>query len=304
MSLPTSVRVFAPAKINLTLHVTGQRDDGYHMLDSLVAFADVGDELLISTARGESLEIQGSEASGVPATTDNLILKVMSLIEDLAGAHTVLTKNLPVASGIGGGSADAAAAYRAVTALHNGTSDTSLHLLLDDPDAVTRLLQLGADIPMCLLSRCARVSGIGEQIEPIETLPKVQAVLVNPRVQVPTPSVFNAMETRDNPAMPEKLPRFSDAGDFIDWLTFQRNDLEEAAQRLEPSISAVKLALARDPACRLARMSGSGATCFGLYETQKAARAAAEGLRQRHPTWWVSETELGTQTNAAMPRIT
>ncbi|WP_298839325.1 4-(cytidine 5'-diphospho)-2-C-methyl-D-erythritol kinase [uncultured Roseobacter sp.] len=303
MTPARAVSVFAPAKVNLTLHVTGQRDDGYHFLDSLVAFADVGDRLFIQQGNTPSLTTEGPEARDVPADMDNLILRAAGLFDDVPGVSFLLTKNLPVSSGIGGGSADAAAAFRGLLLyLSKGETqpDFSTSSLAPLGD---RLMALGADIPMCLLSEYARVRGIGEQIQPIDSLPTLDAVLINPRRPVSTPAVFRAMRRRDNPPMPDTATSFKSKDAFVCWLAEQRNDLEEPAMRLEPSISDALAALRAGPACALARMSGSGATCFGLYDTKEQAQTAALSLRKSHPDWWVTATQLGSQTQLALPRL-
>ncbi|MEP1610851.1 MAG: 4-(cytidine 5'-diphospho)-2-C-methyl-D-erythritol kinase [Roseobacter sp.] len=300
MSDPVVCHVFAPAKINLTLHVTGRRDDGYHLLDSVVAFADVGDDLVLNAGELDGFSVEGPEAAGVPADDSNLICKVGSMFANATAANVTLIKNLPTASGIGGGSADAAAAFRGFKALQS-TSQIVSHEPLP---TLTDLVSLGADIPMCVASQTARVSGIGDMIDPLVALPEVYAVLVNPRREVATPDVFKALQTPHNARMPDQMPRFSSMLDFVRFLMSQRNDLEEPALRLAPAIDTVKRVLASDPGCMLARMSGSGATCFGLFETRHAAQIAAEGLRRSHPNWWVKAAVLGSQTKPASARIT
>lgn len=287
--------VFAPAKINLTLHVVGQRPDGYHVLDSFVAFATVGDQLRVQLDKGFSLKMQGAESATLPKDASNLVLQVAELFDQLPGASVRLTKDLPVASGIGGGSADAAATYRALSAF---AEDMGLQI-----PALETLLKLGADIPMCLTSATARVGGIGEQITPVETLPTLPAVLVNPRREISTPSVFKAMTARQNAPMPRHLPAFANARDLATWLSEQRNDLEPAASQLEPVIDVVKAEISEQPDCLLSRMSGSGATCFGLFPTIAATHGAAAAIAHRHPDWWVKPTELGSQTARAEPRL-
>jgi 4-diphosphocytidyl-2-C-methyl-D-erythritol kinase len=298
----TTVRVFAPAKINLTLHVTGRRADGYHLLDSLVAFADVGDELLVSPGRGGlTLSVRGPEAEGVPADASNLALRAASILAE-GGASIELVKNLPAASGIGGGSADAAAALRAMLALRRlGRAD--LESRAQDAEFGARaaeILALGADVPMCLFPRPLRARGIGERIDAVP-LPSVSAVLVNPRAGLPTAEVFRTMERRDNPPMPEVLPGFAGAADLAAWLAGQRNDLEAAAIRVQPVVATVLAAVGATEGCLLARMSGSGATCFGLYAGPEGAARAAVRLRGERPGWWVAEAMLGDQTARAVP---
>ena len=288
--------VFAPAKINLTLHITGQRDDGYHLLDSLVVFAPVGDALRVAPAAELSLRLEGPEAEGLPANGDNLALRAAAMVGEGQGAEIILEKTLPVASGIGGGSADAAAAARAVLAGAGALDGAGL------ARAEAALLALGADVPMCLRSRPVRVRGIGEGLEPV-TLPPLPAVLANPRVPVSTPQIFRSLTSRDNPPMPEVLPEFVDAEALIDWLKDMRNDMEPAAKALEPMIGTVLSELSALPGCRLARMSGSGATCFGLFATMAEAGAAAAALRAARPDWWIAEGLLGDQQARAMPRL-
>lgn len=293
--MPQALDVFAPAKINLTLHVVGQRSDGYHLLDSLVAFAAVGDQLRAQLDNRFSLKMQGAEAATLPKDATNLILQVAELFDQLPGASFNLIKHLPVSSGIGGGSADAAATYRALS-----TFAEDMGIPIPAPEA---LLKLGADIPMCLASAAARVGGIGEQITPVETLPTLPAVLVNPRREISTPSVFKAMTARQNAPMTRHLPIFSSARDLATWLSEQRNDLEPAASQLEPVIDVVKAEISAQPDCLLSRMSGSGATCFGLFPTIAATHSAATAIAQSHPDWWVKPTELGSQSARAKPRL-
>ncbi|MFK7763298.1 MAG: 4-(cytidine 5'-diphospho)-2-C-methyl-D-erythritol kinase [Roseobacter sp.] len=297
--MPTSVRVFAPAKVNLTLHVTGRRNDGYHGLDSLVAFADVGDSLELTLSDTPSLALTGPYADAVPSGGDNLVLKVAGHFAPAPPIGITLTKNLPVASGIGGGSADAAAVFRGLTALL-GADDR-----MDKPsdDSLQQLLPLGADIPMCVASITARIGGIGEKVVSVSGMPVLPAVLVNPNCAVSTPLVFQAMSCRENAPMPDPLPSFSCARDLIGWLSKQRNDLETAALQVEPEIFTVKSALAQTQNCRFVRMSGSGATCFGLFETRRAADNAARLLQTAHPDWWVVSTSLGSQADGAAPQI-
>lgn len=278
----TTVEVFAPAKVNLTLHITGRRDDGYHLLDSLVAFASVGDRLTLRTGSALSLTVEGPEAAGVPGDGTNLVIRAAEAA-GLRGGTLRLEKHLPSASGIGGGSADAAALLRAMGAL---SSDTAL--------------ALGADVPMCLTAQTARVRGIGERIE-ARKLPQVAALLVNPRVAVATSAVFQGLDRRDNAPMSEP-PAFSGVGDLVRWLKGQRNDLQDSALALAPVIGDALSALEACDGCGLARMSGSGATCFGLFIEELDAWKAADRLRNLHPGWWLAPCWLGDQSEAARPR--
>lgn len=298
----TKVDVFAPAKINLTLHVTGQRDDGYHLLDSLVTFASVGDRLNIVPGNALSLTVEGPEAEGVPADMDNLALRAATLVQDV-GAALVLEKNLPAASGIGGGSADAAAAWRGMLCL----KDTAADAFAQSPESIFKdhidaLTALGADVPMCVACKPMRVRGIGAQLETV-VLPTLYAVLVNPRRPVATPSVFKALRTKDNAPMPDDLPDFTDAAALIEWLKGMRNDLEPPALSVQPVIATVLKVLSDQAGCGLARMSGSGATCFGLFASEIEAKNAAQALYNAYPEWWVVGCVLGDQFEAALPKV-
>lgn len=278
----TQVTEFACAKINLTLHVTGQRDDGYHLLDSLVVFCGIGDRLYASVANRLSLTLEGPYARDVPADMDNLVLRAAGQFAGDMGVAFTLKKQLPPASGIGGGSADAAAAIRAIARLREGTIADFDNI---DRDAV---LALGADVPVCLLSAAARMRGIGEQLDFIGPLPAMHIALINPRVPVPTPAVFKALATRQNPPMPETLPTWPNARTLADWLKTQRNDLEQPALAIAPIIGDVLNSLAAQPGALIARMSGAGATCFALFETSSAAKAAADGIGAAQPKWWAA----------------
>lgn len=269
-----------PAKVNLCLHVTGQRPDGYHLLDSLVVFAAIGDRLRFEAADRLHLTISGPQAAQLPLADDNLILRAARALSDGRGAHIHLEKHLPIASGIGGGSADAAAALRGLARLWG----------LPLPDAA-KLLALGADVPVCLTSRAARMAGIGEMLTKVPPLPRAHLVLVNPGVAVSTPAVFRALPQKTNAPMPT-IPRFATLPDLATWLTAQRNDLEPPALQLAPVIATAKAALAAQPGCHLARMSGSGATCFGLFATSAEAAIAAAALRRDHPGWWVDNGRM------------
>jgi 4-diphosphocytidyl-2-C-methyl-D-erythritol kinase len=272
---------FAPAKINLTLHVTGQRGDGYHLLDSLVVFADVGDRVTARPAPDLSLHVTGPEGAGLTSGDDNLVLRAARSFAAAPGAALVLEKVLPAASGIGGGSSDAAAALRVLAQLWG-------RVLPED-----RGLSLGADVPVCLDARACRMSGVGEVLRAVPPLPSLWAVLANPRLEVPTPQVFRALHRRDGTAMPADLPRWRDALELSVWLRQMRNDLESPARQLAPPIGQVLTALQGLPGALLARMSGSGATCFALFADPLSAAAAASTLRDAQPQWWVQSCALG-----------
>jgi 4-diphosphocytidyl-2-C-methyl-D-erythritol kinase len=284
------LRVAAPAKINLYLHVVGRRADGYHLLDSLVAFTEVGDELTLTPARDLTLTIEGPFADRLVAEPDNLVLRAARALSDLAGAPKgaaiTLNKRLPVAAGIGGGSADAAAALIGLARLWR----------LDLP--ARRLaeigLALGADLPACLTGATCFVGGIGERIERAPPLPKVHLVLVNPGTPLPTAAVFRerAVAARDDEASAaERLSTpMADALALAGLLAKRRNDLAAAATRLAPVIAEVLTELERRPGCLIARLSGSGATCFGLFADRGSAREAAAAIAVERPGWWVTPT--------------
>lgn len=275
-----TVEAFAPAKVNLTLHVTGVRGDGYHLLDSLVAFAGVGDTIVVSRDQVLSLEIDGPMAAGLDAGNDNLVLRAARFLGD-EGAAVRLTKILPVASGIGGGSSDAAATLRALAQLWQRDLPAS---------ALTAVL--GADVPVCLEARSRRMGGVGDQLSEVPRLPPVWLVLVNPGVAVPTADVFRALANKDGSPMPGTLPPWRDAEEFAEFLKSQRNDLEPAARTIAPAIGDVLEALRAADGCLIARMSGSGATCFGLFAEEVTAGKAAEIISIERPDWWVQAAPL------------
>lgn len=277
---------FAPAKVNLALHLTGLRADGYHLLDSFVMFASVGDTLRFSPAQSLSLSVDGPEAGTVP-TDKNSVLSAAQLLSPNQGAHIHLTKRLPVAAGIGGGTADAAAAYRGLSRVWG------IAPFEPTPQTFAHVAQLGADVPVCLASRTARMSGIGEKIELLPDVPSLDAVLVNPRVEVSTPKVFKTIAQKNNAPMTSPPASFASSRDVISWLSQQRNDMQPAAQTIEPVITDVLSQIAATNRCDLARMSGSGATCFGLYSDTEAAQHAATVIAKRHPNWWVHACTLG-----------
>ncbi len=271
--MPT--KIFAPAKVNLTLHITGRRDDGYHLLDSLVVFADIGDVVFVDRDGAAGLDISGPEARELTDGADNLVARAAGLMG--AAPAIRLVKNLPVASGIGGGSADAAAVLRGLGG--------------NVPDAG---LSLGADVPVCLASRPARMQGIGDILTPVDAVPPgMGIVLVNPRVPVATGAIFQALKTAENPAM-GAIPADLDPKAFAQWLGTQRNDLEPPAIAHTPVIAEVLAALGRS--AMMARMSGSGATCFGLYPDVKSAHKAAYFLGTETDDWWIAAGGLSPDT--------
>jgi 4-diphosphocytidyl-2-C-methyl-D-erythritol kinase len=277
-NLPLAGWEAAPAKVNLYLHVTGRRADGYHLLDSLVAFAGAGDRLRLEPAGTLTLALEGMEGAALAAEPDNLVLRAARLLAEAAGIPAAgrlrLEKNLPVASGIGGGSADAAAALRLLDrAWGLGTKPEALAVLA---------ARLGADVPVCLESRAARMQGVGEILSAAPAMPECGIVLANPRLPLATPAVFRARQGEFTPAA--TLPAgWADAAAMARSLATCRNDLEAAAISLCPPVAEVLAALVALPSCLLARMSGSGATCFALFPDAGMAESAAAMLPE---AWW------------------
>ncbi|GLR98126.1 MULTISPECIES: 4-(cytidine 5'-diphospho)-2-C-methyl-D-erythritol kinase [Bradyrhizobium] len=279
------------AKVNLSLRVVGRRADGYHDLESVVAFADCADRLTLEPGDELKLTTTGPLAEACGETSDNLVLKAAKLLAEAVpglklGAFA-LDKVLPVAAGIGGGSADAAAALRLLARLND--------LSLDDPRVQKVALATGADVPVCLISRACDMTGVGEQLLPL-ALPSMPCVMVNPRVPVATKDVFRALGLRNGellvgvtdviraPAWPGEGASISD---WVEVLETVANDLEAPALRIEPVIGEVLEALRTSADVKLARMSGSGATCFAIYGAPAEAHAAAEKIRRDHHGWWV-----------------
>lgn len=271
----------ASAKINLFLHVGDKRADGFHPLQSLAVFTAAGDELTIEETPALSLAIEGPFANGLQGEGDNLVLRAARALGTQGGKLT-LTKNLPVASGIGGGSADAAAALRGLNALWNAAKDQAG---LCDIAA-----GLGSDIPVCVPSTPSFMEGRGEILRAVDCLPRIPMLLVNPGVAVPTKDVFAALQTRSGAEMALPQGRFADTADLLRFLDTTRNDLEAPALALQPVIGEVLAAIRALPGALLVRMSGSGATCFGIFADDDACTRAAEALRKVAPNWWVAPT--------------
>ncbi len=274
---------FAAAKLNLFLHITGRRSDGYHVLESLVVFADIGDRVAVSPSDGLSLCVTGPFGAGLDVDPmDNLVLRgaraLAAEIDVVPRVAIGLDKRLPVAAGIGGGSADAAATLRVLMRFWNvSLARDRLHALA---------LGLGADVPACLESRPVIMRGIGETLEPLaRRWPMPHVVLVNPGRTLSTAAVFAARDGEFTTA-PSIDRDLASEGDVVALLARRRNDLEPAARRLEPAIGVCLAALAEQPQCRLARMSGSGATCFGIFPSPEAASNAAAAIGATHPGWW------------------
>jgi 4-diphosphocytidyl-2-C-methyl-D-erythritol kinase len=273
--------MLARAKVNLYLHVVGKRDDGYHLLDSLIVFAQTGDDVRVAPADALTLTIDGPFGKGLETGSGNLVMRAALGLAELTGtakgAAIHLTKNLPLASGIGGGSADAAATLLALI---------DLWQVKPDRGALYQLAEkLGADVPICLDGRPAFVGGVGEDIEPVGMLPRTHILLVNPLVETPTPAVFKARRGGFSAVArwatpPETLQ------DLATYLQGRRNDLTEPAIAVAPAVAEVLAAIAGTPNCLLARLSGSGATCFGLYPDAAAAATAQAAVLASHPKWW------------------
>ena len=281
----------ARAKVNLTLRVNGRRTDGYHDLESVVAFADCADRLTLTPGSEVNLKMSGPLAQACGETSDNLVLKAARLlaerVPDLKAGSFTLDKVLPVAAGIGGGSADAAAALRLLAQL-NG-------LALDDPRIIEVAQLTGADVPVCVASQACVMTGVGETLQPLN-LPKMPCVMVNPCVPVATRDVFDALGLRNGELLvgaadvllqdrwPEEKASLED---WVEALAASSNDLEAPAMRIAPVIGEVISALSATNGAWLARMSGSGATCFAIFENTAEAQRAAEKIRRDHPVWWV-----------------
>lgn len=273
--------VFAPAKINLTLHVGARRPDGYHDVESLVVFADIGDEVRVSTANDLTLSVDGPFAPALKGEADNLVLRAARALAAHAGiapkARIALTKNLPIASGIGGGSADAAAALRGLSKLWK--------IDIGGAALAEIALSLGADVPACLAAVPVHMEGIGDRLTQIANLPPLDLVLVNPGIAISTADVFARLETRSGTTRP--LPQFHGRDSLIGYLDRSCNDLEKPAEAGAPIIREVIDAICSHETALIVRMSGSGATCFGIFDDADVARFAAERIAKDHPDWWV-----------------
>lgn len=286
----------APAKINLFLHVTGRRDDGYHLLESLVVFAETGDRLVVEAAKDLSLSIRGPFAAGLAdAGPGNLVLRAAAALQDEAsveaGAHITLEKNLPVSSGIGGGSADAAAALRVLSCLWN--------IALPSSRLADIGLAIGADVPVCLNGRPSVMSGVGETVRDVAPPPPCGVVLVNAGEAVSTPGVFKARTAPFSDPGTWETPRTFDT--FVEALSGRQNDLSDPALSVSPVIGGVLAALSGTGQCALARLSGSGGTCFGLYPDAAAADDAAAAIKAAHPHWWCVATAFRGEAPAIAP---
>lgn len=281
----------AYAKINLYLHVTGKRSNGYHELDSLIAFAGIGDRITIDGGDDLTLTVTGPHGDNIPTSDDNLVLKAARLLAKHVGISTgaaiTLEKNLPASSGIGGGSADAAATMHGLCKYWN--------LSLSTDELCTLGLTLGADVPICVHGHAALVSGIGEIIEPAPSFPAIWLVLANAGVEVSTPAVFTAR----NGAFSESNPldhAVTDPSTFAAALKERSNDLTDAAITTAPVIQETLDTLNACPEALLSRLSGSGATCFGLFADEQSAQSSAKAIKKDRPGWWVEAAPLLADT--------
>jgi 4-diphosphocytidyl-2-C-methyl-D-erythritol kinase len=275
------LRELAPAKVNLTLRVVSRRADGYHDLESLVAFADLADVVTFDVDAPPDIAVSGPFAAASGPAGENLVLAAARALKLKRGGFT-LEKNIPVAAGLGGGSADAAAALRLIA--RERSSDA------DNPRVRAVAAELGADVPVCLVPEARMMRGIGDQLSVPVRLGSLAAVLINSGAELATKDVFAAFDMRDASGAAGEMP--ADPRALFGWLAQGSNDLTRAAISLVPAIAEVLEALAAFPGCRIARMSGSGATCFGLFATDGEAKAAATRLRRDRPEWWVQAATL------------
>lgn len=281
----------APAKINLFLHVTGRRDDGYHLLQSIVVFAEAGDHLTFTRHDSLFIDVEGYFADDVGDLRGNLVYKAAQALgreyRITPTGMITLQKNLPVASGIGGGSSDAATTLRGLS---------KLWALPEEKERLRRLgATLGADVPACLVRRPVWMEGIGEKMMAMPEMPDMHLVLVTPPVSTPTPEVFARFARRFSGRYSAPIQfggRRKTLQEWIADLRFYRNDLTDAAIEVSPDIRRALQAIESTPNCHIARLSGSGATCFGIYDNPAAAAAAVNKIRQEYPTWWVKASGL------------
>jgi len=282
------IEAFAPAKINLFLHVGEKRGDGFHDLESLVVFVDTGDTLAFSPSPELTLTLDGPFAGGLEAERDNLVLRAARALAKHTGRSATaairLTKQLPVASGIGGGSADAAAALRGLTRLW------ALDLSWPQLRAVAETI--GSDVPVCVESKSSWMAGRGERVIPAAALPQIPMVLVNPGIAVSTADVFRTLATRHGTGEINRATPLSSPRELIAFLKKTANDLQAPAQQIAPVMGHVLDELSRMPGVELWRMSGSGATCFALFDNQNSAEMAQVALSHTHPDWWVRATRI------------
>lgn len=290
---PKTYQAHAAAKINLALHVTGQRPDGYHDLDSLVVFARPGDVIRAAAGATEAFSITGEFAADLSASDDNLVLKAKALFEqafaecDLPELEIELVKHLPIASGIGGGSADAAAMLGLLATIAGVSGDGRI---------IDVARQLGADVPMCVSDRPKRVRGLGDEFDVVSGLPPCNAVLINPLIPVLTPEVFQKLAQRTNSPLPVLPDGWGNVAELATYLQSTRNDLRDTAAALVPEIADLENLVAATDGCHFARMSGSGATVFGLFATAEDTETAALTLRDARPNDWIKSVQIVDST--------
>ena len=281
------ISVFAPVKINLSLQIIGRRNDGFHLLESLIVFADQGDELSVSTADSLTLKIKGPFAGSLSTDKNNLVIKAATLLADFheirPKAHIELNKNIPIASGLGGGSADAAATLHALTKLWR--------LPISDQDLNKIAEQIGSDVPVCLNQKSAVMEGIGARIRRLGNLPKFGILLVNPNFPVSTQEVFRKYEANfSEPGSLNEIPKNRIA--YLILLQTLQNDLTQASINTASEIKNILSVLNELNNQLLVRLSGSGGTCFALFENTKNAQEAAEKLNKKFPDWWIKSASI------------
>ena len=275
----------ASAKVNLCLQIVGQKPNGFHLLDSIVGFTEFGDHLSFKKSDKLELTVQGAFSDQIPVDRSNLILKAAELVRKLndikTGAHITLTKNLPPSAGLGGGSSDAAAAIRGLSRLW-GT----------DLPEIDDLMKIGSDLPVCINQKTQHMKGFGEVLEEINTFPNLPILLVNPLKKVSTHTVFRMLQNKKNPPLSKYEKLFQAKKYWINWLLLQRNDLMEPAVKVEPVISEVLRLISKQVSVEKVSMSGSGATCFGVFENKHDCDLAMKRVRLERPDWWSVSTEI------------
>ena len=272
---------FAPAKINLSLHLVGQKSDGYHLLDSIVSFVNVGDKISIEPGKSGDLKVAGPFAKDLPRSNHNLVLKAARLFNNIKFSRITLEKNIPVTSGIGGGSADAAATVRLFSKFYNKPELT-----------VEKLISLGSDVPVCMQKGIVRMMGVGEEIINLSPAPKVGILLVNPRKALSTAEVFSAVKEKNNPGLNLQGSGEKSLNSWFDWINSMRNDLTASAIDLIPDIRFILDKLITCEGARVVRMSGSGATCFALFEDFDLLQDAKLKIMKEFPSFWCEAGEL------------
>ena len=272
---------FAPAKINLSLHLVGQKSDGYHLLDSIVSFVNIGDKISIEPGKSGKLKVAGPFAKDLPRSNHNLVLKAARLFNNIKFSRITLEKNIPVTSGIGGGSADAAATVRLFSKFYNKPELT-----------VEKLISLGSDVPVCMQKGIVRMMGVGEEIINLSPAPKVGILLVNPRKALSTAEVFSAVKEKNNPGLNLQGPGEKSLNSWFEWINSMRNDLTASAIDLIPDIRFILDKLITCDGARVVRMSGSGATCFALFEDFDLLQDAKLKIMKEFPSFWCESGEL------------